>query len=69
VTLFNYYNQRERRIEGLDQVVVVTSPIPNDEMLAPLQMAGLDVRAIGDCVAPRDIESATYEGHRVARAV
>jgi 2,4-dienoyl-CoA reductase-like NADH-dependent reductase (Old Yellow Enzyme family) len=69
VTLFNYYNQRERRIEGLDQVVIVTAPIPNDAMLAPLREAGLDVRAIGDCVAPRDIEYATYEGHRVARLV
>ena len=69
VTLFNYYNQRERRIERLDQVVIVTAPIPNDAMLAPLREAGLDVRAIGDCVAPRDIEYATYEGHRVARLV
>src|SRR5262249_57298343 len=39
VTLFNYYNQRERRIEGVDQVVVVTAPIPNDELLAPLRDA------------------------------
>jgi 2,4-dienoyl-CoA reductase (NADPH2) len=69
VTLFNYYNQRERRVDGLDQVVVVTSPVPNDEMLAPLKEAGLDVRAVGDCVAPRDIEYATYEGHHAARLV
>jgi 2,4-dienoyl-CoA reductase-like NADH-dependent reductase (Old Yellow Enzyme family)/thioredoxin reductase len=69
VTLFNYYNQRERRIEGVDQVVVVTSPVPDDAMLQPLRDAGLDVRAIGDCVAPRDIEYATFEGHRVARLV
>ena len=38
VTLFNYYNQRERRIERLDQVVIVTAPIPNDAMLAPLRV-------------------------------
>jgi 2,4-dienoyl-CoA reductase-like NADH-dependent reductase (Old Yellow Enzyme family)/thioredoxin reductase len=68
-TLFNYYNGRERRVEGLDQVVVVTSPVPNDALLQPLRDAGLDVHAIGDCVAPRDIEYATYEGHRVARLV
>jgi hypothetical protein len=62
VTLFNYYNQRERRLEGVDQVVVVTSPRPNDALLQPLRDAGFDVRAVGDCVAPRDIEYATYEG-------
>ena len=69
VTLFNYYNHRERRIEGVDQVVVVTSPLPNDALLEPLRGAGFDVHAVGDCVAPRDIEYATYEGHRVARLV
>jgi dimethylglycine catabolism A len=69
VTLFNYYNQRERRLEGVDQVVVVTSPRPNDALLEPLRGAGFDVRAVGDCVAPRDIEYATYEGHRAARLV
>jgi 2,4-dienoyl-CoA reductase-like NADH-dependent reductase (Old Yellow Enzyme family)/thioredoxin reductase len=69
VTLFNYYNQRERRIEGVDQVVVVISPRPNDALLQPLREAGFDVHAVGDCVAPRDIEYATYEGHRVARLV
>jgi 2,4-dienoyl-CoA reductase-like NADH-dependent reductase (Old Yellow Enzyme family)/thioredoxin reductase len=68
-TLFNYYNGRERRVDGLDQVVVVTSPVPNDALLQPLRDAGFDVHAIGDCVAPRDIEYATYEGHRVARLV
>jgi len=69
VTLFNYYNQRERRLEGVDQVVMVTSPRPNDALLQPLRDAGFDVRAVGDCVAPRDIEYATYEGHRAARLV
>jgi len=65
--LFNYYSQRERVVEGLDQVVVVTAPIPDDALLAPLRAAGLEVRAVGDCVAPRDIEYATFEGHRAAR--
>jgi dimethylglycine catabolism A len=69
VTLFNYYNQRERRVEGLDMVVVVTLAVPDDRLLVPLQKARLEVHAIGDCVAPRDIEYATYEGHRVGRQI
>jgi len=69
VTIFNYYNQRERQIESLDMVVIVTNPIPNDALLAPLRSTGLEVHAVGDCVAPRDIEYATYEGHRVARLI
>ena len=69
VVLFNYYNQRERRVEGLDMVVVVTLAVPDDRLLVPLQKARLEVHAIGDCVAPRDIEYATYEGHRAGRQV
>jgi len=69
VTLFNYYNQRERRVEGLDMVVVVTLAVPDDRLLVPLRKVRLEVHAIGDCVAPRDIEYATYEGHRVGRQI
>ena len=65
VTLFNYYNEarivRPRPGGGGDVAG------PTDAMLAPLQAAGLEVHAVGDCVAPRDIEYATYEGHRAAR--
>jgi 2,4-dienoyl-CoA reductase (NADPH2) len=68
-TLFNAYSGAEQPREGLDLVVVVTAPRPNDALLAPLRAAGLEVHPVGDCVAPRDIEYATYEGHRVARAL
>ena len=67
--LFNYYNERERTVEGLETVVIVTPPAPNDALIVPLSAAGLDVHAIGDCVAPRDIEDAVYEGHRAARQI
>lgn len=69
VTLFNCYSRRERVIENVDSVVVVTRPLPRDELLAPLKEKGLEVHAIGDCVAPGDIETATFDGHRVARGI
>ena len=67
VHVVNCYSGKERRISGLDMVVFVTVPTPNDELLAPLRVAGVEVHAIGDCVAPGDIENATFEGHRAAR--
>jgi len=67
--LFNYYNERERAVEGLDTVVIVTPSTSNHALLTPLSAMGLEVHAIGDCVAPRDIEDAVYEGHRVARQI
>lgn len=69
VHLVNCFSGKERRLIGLDLVVFVTVPTPNDELLAPLQAAGVEVHAIGDCVAPGDIENATFEGHRVARTL
>jgi thioredoxin reductase len=69
VVLFNYYNDRERVVRDLDMVVIVTPSAPNDSLIAPLRAAGLEVHAIGDCVAPRDIEDAVYEGHRAGRLI
>ncbi len=69
VTLFNCYSGGERRLEGLDMMVFVTPPVPNDRLVGELEVSGLNVHAIGDCVAPRDIETATFEGHRVAVAL
>ena len=68
-TLVNCYNGTERKVEDLDMVVVVTPAVPNDGLVAELKAAGLKVNAIGDCVAPRDIETATFEGHRAAVAL
>jgi 2,4-dienoyl-CoA reductase-like NADH-dependent reductase (Old Yellow Enzyme family)/thioredoxin reductase len=67
VHIVNCYSGKERRMSDLDMVVFVTVPTPNDELFGPLQAAGVEVHAIGDCVAPGDIENATFEGHRVAR--
>ncbi|HEV8489077.1 MAG TPA: hypothetical protein VGQ58_04760 [Candidatus Limnocylindrales bacterium] len=69
VLLANVYGGPERLVSGVDMIVVVTPPLPNDELVEPLMETGLEVHAIGDCVAPRDIENATFEGHRAARAL
>ncbi len=67
IHVVNCYSGKERKTVDLDMVVFVTVPTPNDKLLAPLQAAGVEVHAIGDCVAPGDIENATFEGHRIAR--
>jgi 2,4-dienoyl-CoA reductase-like NADH-dependent reductase (Old Yellow Enzyme family)/thioredoxin reductase len=69
VVVFNYYNDRERVVRDLDMVVIVTPSTPNDSLIDPLRAAGREVHAIGDCVAPRDIEDAVYEGHRAGRLI
>jgi hypothetical protein len=69
VTLSNIYGGRERVVDGLDMVAVVTLPKPRDGLAEPLRLTGLSVVSIGDCVAPRDVEAAIFEGHRAGRMI
>ena len=58
-----------------DAVILVTSRVPNHELFHELkarrgEWASNDIQAIyrvGDCVAPRQISDAIFDGHRLAR--
>ena len=39
----------------------------NDALFRELDGDGLELQRIGDCVAPRGVEHALFEGHRVGR--
>ena len=58
-----------RVLPDVDTVVWVGAGRVNAELIPPLRAAGLEVHAVGDCVAPRRLESAVREGHQVARAL
>jgi dimethylamine/trimethylamine dehydrogenase len=59
------YTGRALEVEAAG-VVMVTSRIPQDGLYQVL--AGrLDIRRIGDCLAPGTIATAVYSGHRCAR--
>lgn len=66
VTLENVYSRRECHRTGVETVVVVTESVPRDRLLDVLDKSAPSVIAIGDCLAPRDIETAVFEGHRAA---
>jgi len=57
------------RLKGFDSLVVAQYNAADDRLLAPLRAAGLDVTAVGDCLAPRTALEAVYEGHAAARAL
>ncbi|HEU0199893.1 MAG TPA: FAD-dependent oxidoreductase, partial [Burkholderiaceae bacterium] len=52
-----------------DLVVLQTGRQPVNGLFEQLRDAGLQTYAIGDCVAPRRISHAIFEGHRLARAL
>lgn len=52
--------------EQVDTLVVSQGHLPEDSLLQELAGLALEIRAIGDCMAPRTVEEAVFEGLRVA---
>jgi NADPH-dependent 2,4-dienoyl-CoA reductase/sulfur reductase-like enzyme len=58
-----------RRLDDVDTVVWAAPGRARADLVEPLRAAGLEVHAVGDCVAPRRVEHAVHEAHAVARAL
>jgi hypothetical protein len=69
VTLANIYTGEQRVLTDVSLFTYATPRSPNDALAAPLRAAGVDVRLIGDCFAPRFALNATQEGHKVGCSV
>jgi hypothetical protein len=67
VTIYNLYSGSEETLAGVDTVVLATAPACNDSLYFALKQAGKDVHRIGDCVAPRKLDHAIYEGYVAGR--
>jgi mycofactocin system FadH/OYE family oxidoreductase 2 len=73
VQLVNLYSGQTARLDGVDLIVDWPGNRADDSLWQPLQaLAGqsgrtLEVHAVGDCVAPRLVETAMAEGAAVAR--
>jgi hypothetical protein len=67
VALFNLYTGAQDTIDDVDTVVLATGPTANDELYHALKGQFADVRRIGDCVAPRKLDHAIYEGELAGR--
>ncbi len=57
----------ERVLNAVDTVVLATGQIANDRLYGLLKGKVAELYTIGDCVAPRDVEAAIYEGQKVGR--
>ena len=65
----NIYTGDVGVIEDMAFLAYSTPRAPDDALAAPLRAAGIDVRLIGDCAAPRGVLAATAEGHAAGNAV
>ena len=66
VRLFNLYTGAEEPPIEAD-TVVLTGVKPNDELYLALSETGLNLHRVGDCVAPRKLDHAIYEGYLAGR--
>lgn len=72
VSTFNSVYQdssMERIIEGVDTIVFASGGQANDNLFQELSGEVQELYAIGDCLQPRDVEAAIYEGHKIGRAI
>ncbi len=61
------YTRQEERLEGIDTVVWVTGREANDELYLALQDRVPELYRAGDCLAPRTIEHAIWDGEMIGR--
>ena len=63
VTTFNLYTGAAETIEGVDTVVLATGPTADESLYLALKGRVQNLHRIGDCVAPRKLDHAIYEGY------
>jgi hypothetical protein len=60
----------EERTEAIASIVLSMSRLPETRLYRDLRAAGIaEVHRIGDCIAPRQVDEAIYEGEKLARAI
>ncbi len=63
------YTGEKTVIRNVAFFAYATPRAPDIALVAPLRAAGIDVRLIGDCMAPRNVMAATAEGHAAGHAI
>jgi pyruvate/2-oxoglutarate dehydrogenase complex dihydrolipoamide dehydrogenase (E3) component len=69
VIVANVYSGVERRIEGIDTVVLAAGSRSTDHLYRALRGQVPELYAVGDCVAPRGVHQAILDATRAARAI
>jgi mycofactocin system FadH/OYE family oxidoreductase 2 len=67
VVVFNLYTGAAETIDDVDTVVLAAGSKANDGLYLTLKAELENVHRIGDCVAPRKLDHAVYEGYLAGR--
>ena len=63
----NILSQQPKTFGGVETVVVVGANKPNNQLYKALKGKGIELHIVGDAVAPRTLDRAIYDGHRIGR--
>ena len=67
VTIFNLYTGAQETLEGVDTIVLGTGAEGQRDLYFALKGQVEDLHRIGDCLAPRKLDHAIYEGELAGR--
>jgi hypothetical protein len=67
VEIANLYTGAQESLEAIETVVLATGPKANDDLYFALKGRIENLHRIGDCVAPRKLDHAIYEGALAGR--
>ncbi len=65
----NVFSKSERIIDGVDTVILACGRKANDSLYLSLKGCVNELYRVGDCVAPRKVDSAIREGNLIGRTV
>jgi dimethylglycine catabolism A len=65
----NVFSGRTRDIPGVALFLWSTPRVADDALAEPLRRAGVDIRLVGECMAPRNLLCAIHEGEAAAMAI
>jgi 2,4-dienoyl-CoA reductase-like NADH-dependent reductase (Old Yellow Enzyme family) len=68
VKVINVYSG-ERRVIAVDQVVIISGRLPDDQLYQALATRRLEIHRVGDCLSPLNIGKAFREGYEVGLAL
>ena len=69
VTVYSTITKKEWQISDVDAVVFAVGSAADNGLYRSLKGQVEELFAVGDCVAPRGVEQAAYEGHKVGRDI
>ena len=69
VTVTSYESGKDFLIEDVDGVVLSLGNVANDALFHALEGKVPEIYRIGDCVTPRRVEHAHFEGHKLGRLI